>query len=127
MLIVALTKIILAYSPRKNSAKVIDEYSVLKAADQFGFAFRQIERMAVGFREPRDEEHDEHREQNPEHEPAVALRLDNCRKFSEPTHSNTVMMTRPMETSYETICAAERNPPRNEYFEFDAQPATMMP
>src|SRR5581483_5737170 len=48
-------------------------------------------------------------------------------RLSEPAHSNTVMMTKPIETSYDTICAAERNAARNGYFEFDAQPAMMMP
>src|ERR1043166_3479201 len=33
------------------------------------------------------------------------------------------MSDRPIATSYETICALERNAPSNEYFEFDDQPA----
>src|SRR6266581_6168464 len=48
-------------------------------------------------------------------------------RLSEPTHSSTVIMTKPIETSYDTICAAERSAARNGYFEFDAQPAMMMP
>src|SRR5690242_5949439 len=48
-------------------------------------------------------------------------------RLSEPTHSSTVMMTKPIETSYDTIWAAERSAERNGYFEFDAQPAMMMP
>src|ERR671919_65663 len=44
-----------------------------------------------------------------------------------PTISSTVMITKPIETSYDTICAAERSAARNGYFEFDAQPAMMMP
>src|SRR5262245_50037242 len=48
-------------------------------------------------------------------------------RFSEPTVSSTVMMTKPIETSYETIWAAERNAPRNGYFEFDAQPPMITP
>src|SRR6185295_3284891 len=48
-------------------------------------------------------------------------------KFNEPAQSSTVMMTKPMDTSYDTICAAERTADRNAYFEFDAQPAMMMP
>src|SRR5262245_4902779 len=47
--------------------------------------------------------------------------------FSDPAHSSTVMITKPMETSYDTICAAERRAARNGYFEFDAQPAMIMP
>src|SRR6202167_3231963 len=48
-------------------------------------------------------------------------------RLSEPTHSSTVMMTKPMDTSYDTICAAERSAARNGYFEFDAQPAMITP
>src|SRR6185312_10855450 len=44
-------------------------------------------------------------------------------RFSEPAHNRTVMITKPIETSYDTICAAERTADRNAYFEFDAQPA----
>src|SRR5437879_4516367 len=46
---------------------------------------------------------------------------------SEPTHSRTVIITKPIETSYETICAAERIAARNGYFEFEAQPAMITP
>ncbi len=37
------------------------------------------------------------------------------------------MTERPIATSYEIICALERMPPRNGYFEFEAQPASTMP
>ena len=47
--------------------------------------------------------------------------------FREPAHSKTQMMTKPMETSYDTICAAERIALRKGYFELDAQPPMMMP
>src|SRR6476661_10388085 len=43
-------------------------------------------------------------------------------RFNEPAQSSTVTMTKPMETSYDTICAAERSADRNGYFELDAQP-----
>src|SRR6185295_1104646 len=46
-------------------------------------------------------------------------------RFSDPAQSSTVMITKPIETSYETICAAERSAARNGYFEFEAQPAMM--
>src|SRR5881409_2036364 len=32
---------------------------------------------------------------------------------------------RPIATSYETICALDRNPPNKAYFEFDDQPASI--
>ena len=48
-------------------------------------------------------------------------------RLSEPTHSSTVMKTKPIETSYDTICAAERSAARNGYFELDDQPAMITP
>ena len=48
-------------------------------------------------------------------------------KFNEPTQSSTVTIIKPIETSYDTICAADRRAPRNGYFEFDAQPAIIIP
>src|SRR5215204_5187419 len=35
------------------------------------------------------------------------------------------MSESPIETSYETICADERRPPRSAYFEFEDHPARM--
>src|SRR6185312_17505328 len=40
--------------------------------------------------------------------------------FSEPTQRSTQMMTKPIETSYDTICAADLRLPMKGYFEFDA-------
>jgi hypothetical protein len=47
--------------------------------------------------------------------------------FKDPTLIRTVIITRPSETSYEIICAAERMAPRNAYFELLAHPASMIP
>ena len=48
-------------------------------------------------------------------------------RLSEPTIISTVTITKPMDTSYETICAADRRAARNGYFEFDAHPAMITP
>src|ERR1700683_3905756 len=48
-------------------------------------------------------------------------------RLSDPTQSSTVINTKPMDTSYDTICAAERSAARNGYLEFDAQPAMITP
>src|SRR5262245_2587923 len=48
-------------------------------------------------------------------------------RFNDPAQSSTVMMTKPIETSYDTICAAERSAARKGYFEFEAQPAMITP
>src|ERR1700744_1327789 len=47
--------------------------------------------------------------------------------FSEPANSSTVIITKPMETSYDTIWAAARSADRKAYLEFDAQPAITVP
>ncbi len=44
-----------------------------------------------------------------------------------PVHSTTVTMMKPIETSYEIICADARSAEKNGYFEFDAQPAITTP
>src|SRR5215203_331433 len=38
---------------------------------------------------------------------------------------NAPISERPIATSYETICALERSPPSNAYFELDDQPASI--
>ena len=48
-------------------------------------------------------------------------------RFSEPAQSNTFIIIKPIETSYETICAADLKAPKNGYLELDAQPAIIIP
>src|SRR5437762_12759515 len=48
-------------------------------------------------------------------------------RLSEPAQSRTVMITQPIDTSYETICAADLSAARNGYFEFDAHPPMITP
>src|SRR5205085_10682732 len=48
-------------------------------------------------------------------------------RFRVLAHISTPTSANPIAISYETICAAERRVPSNAYFEFDAQPARMMP
>src|SRR5690349_18027233 len=44
-----------------------------------------------------------------------------------PAKTNTATIDRPIATSYEIICAAERSPPSSGYVEPDAQPDSTMP
>jgi len=48
-------------------------------------------------------------------------------KFPEPAHIKTETTMNPIETSYETIWAADRKAPKKAYFEFEAHPAIMIP
>src|SRR5690606_28362663 len=119
------------YSPSMNMRYGVDEYSTMKPATssdsasgrsnggRFVSASAETKNtMNIGnsgsqnqFRKP----------QLPSCARTMSLRL------SEPTHSSTVMMTKPIDTSYDTICAADRREPRNGYFELDAQPPMMTP
>jgi hypothetical protein len=48
-------------------------------------------------------------------------------KFNDPVHNKTVIIIKPIETSYEIICAADLNAPKNAYLELLAQPAIIIP
>ena len=48
-------------------------------------------------------------------------------RFNEPEHKITQIIIKPIETSYETICAVERRQPKNAYLELLDQPAVMIP
>jgi hypothetical protein len=48
-------------------------------------------------------------------------------KFREPTHIKIDIKMRPIETSYDTICAADLIAPKNAYFELLAQPDNITP
>ena len=39
-------------------------------------------------------------------------------KFKDPTHNRTLIIITPIETSYDTICAADLIAPKKGYFEF---------
>ena len=79
-----LTRIMFAYSARKNSANCEPEYSTCEAGDDFRFAFHDVERRAVGFGDTRDEIDDEQRQQRPheplEHARVARLRHDDVRQ-----------------------------------------------
>ena len=48
-------------------------------------------------------------------------------KFNVPDNKIIGNIMRPIDTSYEIICAAERNDPKNAYFELLAHPAIIIP
>ena len=48
-------------------------------------------------------------------------------KFKDPTHNKTLIIITPIETSYETICAADLIAPKKGYFELDAHPPIIIP
>jgi len=48
-------------------------------------------------------------------------------KFNDPTHNSIVIIIIPIETSYETNCAAERKAPKKAYLLFEDQPDIIIP
>ena len=48
-------------------------------------------------------------------------------RFKEPTHNKTFIIITPIETSYETIWAADLIAPKNGYLEFEAHPPIINP
>jgi hypothetical protein len=48
-------------------------------------------------------------------------------KFNDKTQNNVDINIKPIETSYETICAALRIAPKKAYFELLAQPDKITP
>ena len=100
--VMALNKIILAYSAKKNKTKDADEYSVEKPATReasssgkskgnlFVSAKAQIKKIInIG--------------SNGIANQTVFCASTILDKFKEPTHKRTVMITKPIETSYDTI------------------------
>lgn len=50
-----------------------------------------------------------------------------CCKSKDPQHKTSVNIINPIDTSYETICAVERNAPKKAYFELLDQPDSIIP
>ena len=48
-------------------------------------------------------------------------------KLRDPTHNKTLIIITPIDTSYDTICAADLIEPKKGYLELDAQPPIIMP
>src|SRR5882757_3890860 len=119
------------YSPRKNNRKGVDEYSTAKPATSSDSAStrskggRLVSASAEMKKITNIGNSGSQYQLNIPQLPSCASTIAD--RFSEPAHSRTVMMTKPMDTSYETICAAERSDDRNGYLEFDDHPAMITP
>ena len=120
-------KSILLYSPRKNIANIIDEYSTLYPAtnsasasgkskgDRFVSAIIDIKNITV------------EGNNGSAYQPVIDCACTISVKFKEPDNNIIGKTTNPIETSYEIICAAERKAPKNAYFELLAHPAIIIP
>ena len=115
----------LLYSPKKNIANVIEEYSTLQPATnsasasgksngaRFVSASEEIKKIIASGNNGKINQ------------------IDFCDKtisvkLNEPAHKTTGKMIKPNATSYDIIWAAERNPPKKAYFELLDQPAKII-
>src|SRR5882757_5366213 len=103
IVVMALMRIMLAYSPRKNSAKLIAEYSTKKPAtiSDSPSGRSNGERLVSASAEMKNTTNignsgSQYQPSRP-HEVFCASTMSVSR--SEPTQSSTVMMTKPIETS----------------------------
>src|SRR4051794_8232943 len=119
------------YSPRKNSRNGVEEYSTANPATSSDSAStrsnggRLVSASADMKKMTNIGNSGSQNQLNMPYLPICASTMAD--RLSEPASSSTVIMTKPIETSYDTICAAERSAARNGYFEFDAHPAMITP
>ena len=115
-------KIMLLYSARKKSAKLIAEYSTLypetnsasASGKSKGCLFVSAKAQIKKIRNIGNN--------------GMQYQIFFCAftisfKFKDPANKITEIIVIPIETSYEIICAAERNAPKKAYFELLDQPA----
>ena len=125
---------IFAYSPKKNSAKDIEEYSTKYPATssdspsgrskgvRFVSAKAEIKKTINMGKSGMKNQMFRCASTNPRR-----LKVLKPSVVKAAATITTVMITSPRETSYDTICAAERNAPKNGYLELDAHPAIIIP
>src|ERR1700730_7988967 len=111
------------YSPRKNSRNGVEEYSTAKPATSSDSAStrsnggRLVSASAETKKTTNIGNSGSQNQLNRPYLPSCASTM--AERLSEPAQSSTVIMTKPMETSYDTICAAERNAASSGYLEFE--------
>lgn len=112
---------ILEYSAKKNKAKVIAEYSTLypetnsdsASGKSKGTLLVSARAATKNIRKAGNN--------------GTIYHISSCSfitvvKFKDPIHKTTIIKIKLIETSYETICAADRKPPNNAYLELLDQP-----
>lgn len=118
--------IILLYSAKKNIAKIIDEYSVLYPATNSASA--SVKSKGVRFVSANIDTKKIIAQGNKGIKNQIVCICEKTIlvKFKDPVKSITGKTTNPIETSYDIIWAADRNAPRNAYFELLAHPAIII-
>src|ERR1700704_3669725 len=107
------------YSPRKNSRNGVEEYSTANPATSSDSAStrsnggRLVSASADMKKIPNIGNSGSQNQLNRPYLPIWASTM--AARLSEPANSSTVIRTKPIETSYDTIWAAERNAARKGY------------
>lgn len=115
-------KIILLYSAKKNSAKLIPEYSTLYPETNSASASGKSKGcLLVSAKEQIKKIINIGNKGIQYHKFFCAITISF--KFKDPDNKITDTIVIPIETSYEIICAAERKAPKKAYFELLDQPA----
>src|SRR5215475_14505196 len=131
MVAIAHIVVMATYSPSMNRRYGVDPYSTMKPATSSDSAStrsnggRFVSASAEMKKTTNIGNSGNQYQLNSPYFPSCATTIAD--RFKDPAHSSTVIMTKPIETSYETICAAERSAARNGYFEFEAHPAMITP
>ena len=120
----------LLYSPRKNIAKVIAEYSTLQPATNSASASgksKGVLFVSANIEIKKIMKQGSNGNKNL-HESSYCCCMKTISvKFSELVNSTTGRIVKPNDTSYEIICADERKLPKKAYLELLDQPAKIIP
>src|SRR4249919_101854 len=126
-----LTRIMLAYSARKNSANCDPEYSTMWPAtisDSPSTTSNGARLVSATPDTKYTTNSGSSGSQNHSNRPPLpACAITMSVRLRLPAAISTPTRAKPIAISYDTICAAARIAPSSAYFEFDAQPAMMIP
>jgi len=125
-IIVAINNIFV-YSPKKNIANIIEEYSTLYPATNSASASGKSNGALFVSANIEIKNIHAHGNKGKKNHTVRFCAITISVKFKEPANKIIGNNNKPNETSYEIICAAERNPPKNAYFELLDHPAIIIP
>lgn len=125
---IALVSIMFAYSPRKNKAKPIDEYSTwYPATNSLSASGKSKGCLLVSAKRETKNIISIGNNSRSIYHGKLCFMLTISVKFSVPVTNKTQTKHNPMEISYEIICAAQRMAPKNAYAELLDHPANNIP
>lgn len=115
-----------ALSPRKNKAKPIEEYSTKYPATNSASASGKSN-GCLFVSAKAEAKNMINKGNNGIHSHTFCCINTISLKLSEPTHNMVLINTKPIDTSYDTICAADLKAPKKAYLELLAHPDIKIP